>query len=230
MKLVAIGDIHGRNTWKAVVKANPDADKVVFIGDYFDSRTGEPMGVQLENFFEILQYKRENMNKVVLLIGNHDYHYFRGVKERYSGWQPEASAVFELALYQARIEKLMVWVHREDGYLFSHAGVTNSWLGNTPCESVEEINELPDRAFSFNAGLPDNAYHSYIGDNITQTPIWVRPESLLLDRFEHWGTQVVGHTMQDGVLIHEKGVIFIDCVGWGKYLIIQDGKPKEASI
>ena len=35
-KLVAIGDVHGRNTWKQIVEQE-QPDTVVFVGDYFDS-------------------------------------------------------------------------------------------------------------------------------------------------------------------------------------------------
>ena len=36
MKTIAIGDIHGLSIWKDIInKENPD--KVIFIGDYFDS-------------------------------------------------------------------------------------------------------------------------------------------------------------------------------------------------
>ena len=36
-KLVVIGDIHGRAVWRKIVDDNPDADKFIFLGDYFDS-------------------------------------------------------------------------------------------------------------------------------------------------------------------------------------------------
>ena len=36
MKTILIGDIHGRSIWKRIV-ADEKPDRVVFIGDYFDS-------------------------------------------------------------------------------------------------------------------------------------------------------------------------------------------------
>lgn len=85
MKIIAIGDIHGNSIWKDIV-ASTTFDKVVFIGDYFDSFT-IPYQQQIENFKEILDFKRSNINKVVLLAGNHDYHYMNSVTETYSGYQ-----------------------------------------------------------------------------------------------------------------------------------------------
>ena len=35
-KTIIIGDIHGRDIWKNIV-AQEQADRVIFIGDYFDS-------------------------------------------------------------------------------------------------------------------------------------------------------------------------------------------------
>ena len=36
MKTLLLGDIHGRNIWKEIIKKETP-DRVVFIGDYFDS-------------------------------------------------------------------------------------------------------------------------------------------------------------------------------------------------
>ena len=37
-KWIAIGDVHGRNTWQQIVNLEIDnVDKIIFVGDYFDS-------------------------------------------------------------------------------------------------------------------------------------------------------------------------------------------------
>ncbi|NBP57427.1 metallophosphoesterase, partial [bacterium] len=36
MKTIFIGDIHGRSIWKEIVEQEKP-DRVIFIGDYFDS-------------------------------------------------------------------------------------------------------------------------------------------------------------------------------------------------
>ena len=74
MKTVVIGDVHGRSLWKLIVnQENPD--RVIFIGDYFDSFNikGEE---QLNNFLDIIEYKKSSGKEVIMLIGNHDFHYF----------------------------------------------------------------------------------------------------------------------------------------------------------
>ena len=37
MKIIAIGDLHGKDCWKEFL--NQDFDEAIFLGDYFDSYT-----------------------------------------------------------------------------------------------------------------------------------------------------------------------------------------------
>ena len=70
MKIKVIGDIHGKDTWKKYNNFN-DCDIIVFLGDYVDSfyESNETIYNNLE---EIIQFKKDNKNKVILLLGNHD--------------------------------------------------------------------------------------------------------------------------------------------------------------
>ena len=81
MRILAIGDIHGRDSWKDIINDNV-FDKVVFLGDYFDSREEISGAKQLYNFKEILQFKKYNIDKVVLLVGNHEFHYLKTIYEQ----------------------------------------------------------------------------------------------------------------------------------------------------
>ena len=74
MKTIVIGDVHGRSLWKQIVNQE-NADRVIFIGDYFDSFDikGED---QISNFLDIIEYKKSSGKEVIMLIGNHDHHYF----------------------------------------------------------------------------------------------------------------------------------------------------------
>ena len=75
MKSVFIGDVHGEDLWKRVIDQEKDADLFVFIGDYFDS-FAIPGIDQMHNFKEIVRFKEQSSSEVVMLVGNHDYHYF----------------------------------------------------------------------------------------------------------------------------------------------------------
>jgi metallophosphoesterase superfamily enzyme len=75
MKTVLIGDIHGHDSWKQIIEQEQDADRIIFVGDYFDSFT-IPGLIQCENFQDIIEFKKTSDKEVVLLVGNHDYNYF----------------------------------------------------------------------------------------------------------------------------------------------------------
>ena len=129
MKIIALGDTHGRNDWKKVVEEN-DFDKIIFIGDYFDSHEEVNPLVQKSNFREIISYKKKNKEKVVLLFGNHDFHYLRGITQTYSGFQIEHYHDIQELLENALKENLLQMSFSFNNYLFTHAGVTKTWLNN----------------------------------------------------------------------------------------------------
>lgn len=70
MKTVVLGDIHGRTIWKDIIsKENPN--RVIFLGDYVSTHEGITSKIQISNLLEILEYKENNPDKVILLRGNH---------------------------------------------------------------------------------------------------------------------------------------------------------------
>jgi predicted phosphodiesterase len=84
-KILVIPDIHGRDYWKKVVNQHiDDVDQIVFLGDYFDSFDIKPL-FQIHNFKEIMEIRKMFSDKVITLIGNHDYHYLRFTNSQYSG-------------------------------------------------------------------------------------------------------------------------------------------------
>ncbi len=85
MQTVVISDLHGKDVWKKIV-SKENFDKVVFLGDYFDSYD-IPYDKQMENFKKIIKFKKKNKDKVVILLGNHDLHNLSELNERYSGYQ-----------------------------------------------------------------------------------------------------------------------------------------------
>lgn len=221
MKIIAIGDIHGRDSWKSICEAN-DFDVVVFIGDYFDTRDGITPRQQVENFREILAVKRYAPDKVVLLIGNHDFHYLRVCDDRYSGYDPILATDAYEALRDAIARKCLQACYVNGEYLFTHAGVTKTWCANNGV-GTGNIEASINGLFKENPGalrFTSEARNPH-GDEICQTPIWVRPNSLLADAVDGY-VQVVGHTPMNEIQFAEK-VIFIDAIGAGEYLIIEDG-------
>ena len=226
MKIIVLGDTHGRDNWKKIVAENT-FDKVVFIGDYFDSHDGISAKDQISNFEDLMDYKKANMDKVVLLIGNHDFHYLSAIHEQYSGFQRWSAFDIRILLEEALREDLLQMCFIDGDYIFTHAGVTKTWLASTQYkdgvpidEHINTIFKERPQMFEFNMGTNYSQY----GDDVCQSPIWVRPYSLTEDGIDGFA-QIVGHTTVDTITIIQNKIILIDTLGTsGEFLIIQNDK------
>lgn len=229
-KIVVLGDTHGLNKWEKIVKIEKDADKIIFIGDYFDSFDIQPVD-QIENFKRIYDYKLNNPSKVELLIGNHDFHYMTGIEDEYSGYNHIFASQYRGLINKALDENFLKMCHREDNYLFSHAGVSKTWCDDNDImvndDIADEINELfryQPKRFAFTVGKSFSPY----GDDINQTPIWIRPKSLELDAIDGF-MQIVGHTQIVSIEYHMRQFrksIDVDALPYNEYLVIENNITK----
>lgn len=123
MKAIIIGDLHGKHCWKQV-DVNK-FDKVIFIGDFVDAwhETNDKI---FNNLLDIIQLKRDFPDKVILLLGNHCCQYVYYPHFRCSGFRPEAQPDLT-SLFKGN-RSLFQMAYQEGNYLFTHAGVSNSWL------------------------------------------------------------------------------------------------------
>lgn len=223
MKTVFIGDIHGRDSWKLIVKKE-QPDHVIFVGDYFDS-FDIPATVQMHNFMEIIEYKQSTPNVyVIMLIGNHDLHYFTGDNGT-SGFQHNMYwQIHELV--EANKHHLQMAYQYKD-YLCTHAGVSPQWLKRCGWDGQESIvrfiNDIwkhQPRKFQFTGLDP-------YGDDESQTPVWIRPRSLQRacqdHRIKEEYIQIVGHTGVDWIDIKGKATggryYYIDALDARQYLV-----------
>lgn len=226
MKIVIIGDTHGRIHWKSIVEKEKDADKIIFIGDYFDSFDILAQN-QLENFLDIIQYKKDNMDKVVLLFGNHDYHYYmynqKMGDERYSGFIASHALQFKEVLEQAIKDKLILMCYKEGELCCTHAGITQTWLDNNNYDGEEDLESFINTLFEFKPSSFRFVGRNVYGDSVESSPIWVRPDSLMKDPPKETLTQIVGHTHQNLTIDNHKKLkyAFIDSldiqVGYNKF-------------
>jgi len=257
-KNIYIGDIHGRDVWKQIVEKHEDADNIVFIGDYFDSFDVDGL-TQLHNAKEIVEFKQfqelDPSKKVYLLIGNHDIHYWPGIKHRggTSGFQPTMLFHFEQffreneSMFQMAVS-LGTTINRR---LCSHAGVSTKFLKDVGywtydyedetyvAEFLNDLFKHKPNEFTFTV-YSDRAmgFVDGYGDNEDQSPIWIRPKSLQRanknEDIKKMYVQIVGHTQQNSIDIKGKTTggkyYYIDTLGVGEYLIEIDGEFKLGKI
>lgn len=217
MKTVVIGDIHGRREWKDIVAENgTDGVRYVFLGDYLDSHDDISIEQQCENFFEIAEFKRSNPDNVVLLIGNHDLHYYN------AGWN---CSQFSTLTYSKvhELMKEMVDGHEielavidiEAKIIIIHAGLSRVWLKDhygveTVDENTLQSFRIADFIFQAKSFFVDPyGYDDY------QSPAWIRPQSLVSCAVDGF-TQIVGHTGTNSGKITEymdeaSGNLFVFC-------------------
>lgn len=227
MKIITLGDIHGRTIWKDIVEKEKNSDLFLFTGDYLDNYDNLSGEEELKNLEEILKFKQENLDRVILLIGNHCFHYMKNVNEDYSRYNWRFAEKFGTLLDFALESDLMQMCFQYENYIFTHAGITKTWVTNNNIDTndlVNSINKLfktNKNAFNFTLG----ANFNYYGDDVEQSPIWVRIPSLLKDTIDNV-TQIVGHTQMNNILITDK-LIVVDTLGTSQeYLVIENNCPR----
>lgn len=213
-RTIAIGDVHGRDTWRQIVEKEKGAN-FVFVGDYLDSFN---IGVwdQISNFLKIMDFAKRT--GAVTLMGNHDFHYTIFGQETYSGFSEITSLHVNSYMDEFHREKRFKTVHLIGDILISHAGVSEAWMRKQEISTVEEINDITHSV----PGLLRFAGTSMYGDSPISSPIWIRPKSLLENKVPGY-RQIVGHTPHDEIT-EKDGVWFIDAPQSGQYLAIVDGK------
>ena len=128
-QILIIPDVHGRTFWKEAVAKYLDLS-IVFLGDYLDPYSHENISSDeaLTNFEEILAFKQANMDRVTLLIGNHEIHYFDTAYEFSRKDTLNAECIHRLLINNLSL--FSIASQAEIGgktFLFTHAGILESW-------------------------------------------------------------------------------------------------------
>lgn len=122
-----VGDLHGRiHSFELAIEKfeKEKLDKLVLMGDYMDSHdaTDTELLYLLE---QIINYKKENPHKVILLLGNHDIHYIHSPEYRCSGYRPSMqNEVYKLFLDNRDMFQV-AWLNGD--YMATHAGILTEW-------------------------------------------------------------------------------------------------------
>lgn len=125
-KVVTFGDLHGKDSWK---KINPDEyDKIVFLADYVDDFLPTTNEQIYSNLMDIIEFKKKNMDKVILLIGNHDLPYLYlndPAVPQCTGYRPDMA--YNLHFLFNENKELFQAAYQIGNHLFTHAGVSEAW-------------------------------------------------------------------------------------------------------
>lgn len=238
-RILVVPDIHGETFWKEpVLKYIDQVDRIAFLGDYLDPypEEGKDYSPQVlsDNLMDIVDLKKKNKDKVVLLIGNHDFHYYskrildlvRASRCDLKNWHRfnqifnDNDDIFKVA----HLETI-----KGIPYLFSHAGLTTYWINKVN----SKLWKLNDRDISIgkqgvidliNGMLTDwegqnmlavvGKYRSFFGEK-TGSVLWADIEEHAIPKAPPvYGLnqvfQVIGHTRIEEDMIEFDNLVMID--------------------
>lgn len=233
MKIVVFGDIHGRPFWRDIIeKENPD--KVIFLGDYVSTHEDYTGDQQFSNLVDILDEKGVWGDNMILLRGNHDMQHLGYSWAECSGLYKSVSYYMATLDFKPGFLAKTKWIHIEEingeNYIFSHAGISGTWLEYSNIKDINKINECdPDERFGFSPCY----FSDHNGISPTQPCTWIRPQILLSVGVEGYN-QVVGHTPIKEItkfkMENNKDLWLCDNLGEKEYLVIEDGEFKTNKL
>ncbi len=194
MNILAIGDIHGRDAWKEIKDAS--ADHIIFIGDYVDPHRYIPDERVVMNFREIIEFKKQNLHRVTLLLGNHDIQYLYYPNYQCSSHREDLQPILG-DLYNENAELFQIACQHEK-YLFTHAGISQGWCVRhratilkfeaiNLAATLNAIYESNKREILFEVGYTRG------GDVPCGGPVWADKSETEYDFLDGYH-QVVGHS------------------------------------
>ncbi len=215
MRILVIPDVHGSHEWE-VAKTFPreEYDFIVFLGDYFDSWENK-WPDQGKNFEAICNFIREDSTHRKLLLGNHDWSYLSKTRRGSGVSGHQNGKIDEIRKLLLKNHDIIDLAFKSDGVVFSHAGFSRTWVQSLLKIFGHEEKDFPDSMtfvdfmnekwhelsfwpgdvhfnYDFEELLDWYGFYSRTGNEVTQGPLWIRPEALLQDAF--YRNQVVGHT------------------------------------
>ena len=216
-KILLIPDIHSRPFWEDADKLySNDCDKIIMLGDEVDPYPDEGYTRKeaIRTLEKVIEFKLNNSVKTVLLLGNHAAHYFVKGFPRSSRYDSSnAYKIKELYIQHRHLFKL---AHEETindkKYLFTHAGLMNSWVERNKDiigePTVEHLNGLLDTPRGIAALSDMSNYRTWFGEK-SGSILWSDVREKIDDKstidnmipnedsiVEGYDYQIFGHTQQ----------------------------------
>lgn len=208
-----IGDTHGDySRWCDFIPLFKEVEKIVFVGDYLDSWNITNVDM-LDNLNTIINLKKDNPDKVILLLGNHELSYLYP-DQKCSGYRGEYALAFKEVL-QTNIDLFQnAWQYGNT--IATHAGITHDWFvnrfrGSLDKDIAEQLNnpENPKQLEAlYQVGSVRGGMRYDVGG-----PFWCDRTELKKPLQDY--LQVVGHTPVDSHRNYKfktGEVYFIDCL------------------
>lgn len=233
MKILIVPDVHGRNFWRKALEIIEDYDKVIFLGDYLDPYRHEKITSDMVyiEFKDILKFKLDYPEKITLLLGNHDFHY----------WEPDFITSTRYDRFKANFYYDIFEKHKElfscfkqikshdKKFIFSHAGINKYWLEENKLTLSKLLkmsidNLLDNKGIRWGSPLEQISLYRG-GDCLYGSPIWADIMEARTGAMNLGDNilQITGHNQVEGI-IQWPGIIYTDC----KKLIALD--TKESSL
>lgn len=201
MKVCCIGDIHGTTKflqcYNDILKNDNECEKIIVFGDHFDPYeyfSPEEMIEKYNEFIEICH----NDERIVSLLGNHDlssYVIWNDCTNRTARFSRPFSEVITPNLKDSYL------CYRIGDYLFSHAGVSQTWFNGLNDENQQRIlnnhKGWTQQELTKIVSFYDGDFSHY-GNDEHQGCTWIRPDALCDDPLGEYN-QVVAHTIVDEI-------------------------------
>ena len=201
MKILIIGDVHGRNFWIEPCSHINEFDKIIFLGDYHDPYPYEVSQNTSRHRLrdELLPFILDHQDKIICLFGNHDGNYLVGdMADRFDMFHAN-----EIKNYLLKMNIKLI--HKEGKYLFSHSGVLPKWLESNKL-TLEDLETLP---LDHNALMDVSPYRG--GWNEAGSCVWGDVREYAVSEHIPDIYQIFGHTQLAEDPIIEKDWADLDC-------------------
>jgi len=215
LRTISIGDLHGLDYWNQI---KPELyDRIVFIGDYVDSFYIKDDDI-LNNLLNVIQFKKDNPLKVILLIGNHDLQYmFSYDNHECSGFRPQMYEQLHKIFNDNK--DLFQMSYEVNDTIWTHAGIHQGWyndrfsayVGRYPTLKISEQLEL---AFKDEYSALFNVGHIRGGFSNAGGPFWCDTSELDSKPLKTMN-QIVGHNRKSDihkVYRYNHEIVYTDCL------------------
>lgn len=213
--MLILPDIHGRDFWRKPVQETlkEGDEKIIFLGDYLDpyphewDKDVDYRKIAIERFKEIIELKRNNTERVTLLLGNHDCGYCIGDDvcscrmDHANRHEIEKLFNDNRGLFQIAEEADLNGKH----FVFSHAGILKGWAElvwgeeGIKRKGFNVVEELNNAWFTNHYGILDSlancdTYRDWGGFKYG-SPVWSDIRSWAnITPEDTYGFNIVGHT------------------------------------